>query len=245
MNNPEQSASAFFRSATHTGGRAAMLRQLEQGNVPVEKDDLPQGKTGAIQGDKITLSRDLEENSPLYAYTLAHEMAHAVQQGNSGPVATEAEAEKEASAAAMAWLTGNRMGFLDLLRSRVSRTARLYQSCGAQPKQELPSFMGQASREAVQEIDWIIGSTNALNVIIPIGLVLNSAEPVESAATGGPGDTFEAAARAVKGIPAIRDARILQVIQFLLLEHGNNMNAEERAFWNRAMYNLSLIRSRQ
>lgn len=107
--------------------------------------------------------------------------------------------------------------------------------------------MGQASREAIEEIDRIIGATNTLNVIVPLGTIalVSTANPLESAATGGPGDTIEASAEALRGIPAIRDARIMQVIQFLLLEHENDMNTRERAFWQQVLDNLNLIRSRQ
>jgi hypothetical protein len=212
--------------------------------------NLPSGKSAMAKGNEISIDSSISKGSDTFNYLLAHEMAHVAQQREGAQSAALASSESEAATVGMAYASGKKTGFWQQfsIRNAISKTAAHYSTCFGfeEPPARIPDYMGEHSRAAIREIEGVIGSSDALSVIILVGTVGLAAteSPLESAAKGGPGDEITAAAGALRAVPTIRDARITQIIQFLLLEHENDMNQQERQFWNRALENLDLIRTR-
>jgi hypothetical protein len=173
---------------------------------------------------------------------IAHELAHVMQQDAAGPVnsagvAHEQDANRSAFGVVLSAL-GMARGALSGLAANAAprmKTGLSLQSCVRRDRFEVPEYMGEHSRAAIEEINRIIGSTEALENIIPIGTVVTIAtsSPAETLASGS--YDVEPQARALAAIPTIRRARIQQVIYFLLLEHGNDLNEQEKQFWQRAL----------
>jgi hypothetical protein len=113
---------------------------------------------------------------------------------------------------------------------------------GTEQQFQAPSYLGRHSIEALEDINRIVESTDLLGKFIVYGTAatLVTSTPEETLATGG--YDVNPQAEALRVIPTIRRARINDRIDFLLLEHENDMNADERRFWQRvrAVVNQSM-----
>ena len=228
----------------------AMNLDLEGVSIRTDGKGLPADKSAMARGREVVLSPQVPKDSDTFNYLVGHELAHVAQQREGASPSSVQSAEQEAAGGGLAFALGKKSGrgIGYAIRQGISKTAAHFSSCFGveEAPTQIPDYMGAESREAIAEIERIIGSTNALSVIIVAGTVGLAAadDPLESAAKGGPGDEVNAAAQALRAVPTIRDARITQIIQFLLLSHENDMNRQERQFWHRALDNLDLIRTR-
>ena len=101
---------------------------------------------------------------------------------------------------------------------------------------EPPTYLGAESRRALAEIDRITGSGQLLGTFIVLGTVVTmaTAGPDENAATiATRGPDLTPQARALLAVPVITYSRVLTVVDLLLVSHENQMNPDERAFWQR------------
>lgn len=185
---------------------------------------------------------------------LAHELAHVVQQEQSGaPSGNEQGGEAESGllehdadvsafrAIGFLW-SGVKSLVGDVGRNaapRVRSGLRL-QRCTASQKKQAPPYLGPHSLEAMEEIDRVVENSELLGKMIVFGTVVvtGTAEPEERVATVGHGHEIEAAAEALRAVPAIRRNRVETIITLLLVQHENEMNEKERTFWHNMLTNL-------
>ena len=172
---------------------------------------------------------------------LAHEMAHISQQSEAKDSSSvshtqDPSLEQDANFSMLTFLLGKKFGMKGDPKSDKKKSGMRFSACPSSTSQiEPPSYLGPHSLEALEEINRVIDNTEILSRVIVVGVAVNAgmASPEENIATQGPGDTITAASEALRGIPAIRRARINTIIDFLFLEHENDMNDQEKAFWNR------------
>jgi hypothetical protein len=176
---------------------------------------------------------------------IAHELAHVAQQRGSLSVSdnesrsSENHLEHHASSSALKAMIVMKLGGSSASETSLpvsAKSPRRFSACSSGSNQiQPPSYLGPHSLETLREINRIIDNTDLLARVIVVGVAVNAgmASPEENIATQGPGQNIEAAAQALQGIPAIRRYRVHQEIGFLLLNHGNDLNGQERAFWQR------------
>ncbi|MFW5772153.1 MAG: DUF4157 domain-containing protein [Phototrophicaceae bacterium] len=182
---------------------------------------------------------------------IAHELAHVMQQDEAGPVSmANAAHERDANRSAfgaVASAFGMARGALSGLAANAAprmKTGLSLQSCERHQRYETPEFMGEHSRQAVEDINGIIESSEMLENFIVGGTVvtMGTSNPAENLA--GESYDIEPQVRALMAVPVIRRERIRTVITLLLVQHGNDLNEQERAFWNRALEALDRADSR-
>jgi hypothetical protein len=185
---------------------------------------------------------------------LAHELAHVMQQeqlgtpsgnlqqGEAAHGALEQDADLSAISAIGSIWSGVKNILGDIGRNAAPRTRSglQLQRCTASQKKQAPPYLGPHSLEAMEEIDRVVENTELLSKMIVFGTVVvtGAKGPEEHVATGGPGHEIEAAAEALRAVPAIRRNRVETIITLLLVEHENEMNAQERTFWHNMLTNL-------
>lgn len=166
---------------------------------------------------------------------LAHELAHTVQQDSSNPVSDKknnASQERGANRSAFNIISSLWQGVKDI-SSHVAQTAGPVIRSGIQLQRcartdtsfEPPAFLGPHSRATLERIRALVETLGLAQDALEIGplIVLFSSPPT--------GYHLAEQAQAVAGIdPILRNEVMLQII---VLEnyHGNDLTAEERAYW--------------
>jgi hypothetical protein len=173
---------------------------------------------------------------------LAHEMAHVAQQSNANesdqliPSASNRELEKDANFSMIKYILGIKFGLRgNSEKSKVKSGLRFSAMACDSNRIEPPSYLGPHSIRALEDINRVIENTDLLAKVVAVGVAVNVglASPEETIATRGPEDTIMAATEALRGIPAIRRNRVHMIIDLLFLDHENDMNDQEKAFWER------------
>ncbi len=196
--------------------------------------------------DIVFGANEYKPGTPAGDALIAHELAHVVQQrgGKSAETtsqrseAQQSDFEKDATLSAagvMASLWGKTTAALSGLakhaRPRMKAGLSL-QRCGKNEQIQAPSYLGPDSLRALEEINRQIENFDLLSKFIAYGSAIDIASsPLESAASSGLDVSRQA--EALRGLPEIRRNRINQVIELLLIEHENDMNEQEKAFWRR------------
>jgi hypothetical protein len=189
--------------------------------------------------------------TPIGDALIAHELAHVVQQEGSRSTtstsrdALETEANTSAVGALLSVLGGAKAALSQKMMPRL-RSGLQLQRCIQSQKYEIPPYLGPASTIALEQINQVIENVDLLGNFVVFGTAFNLAtadveERGASIATDVATDTpseVELAARALSGLPAIRRERITTIITLLLVEHENDMNAQERAFWHRILESI-------
>jgi hypothetical protein len=122
-----------------------------------------------------------------------------------------------------------------------SGTQMQFLVCEVQPAFEVPSYLGPHSRQALEDIRRIMESGNALQQMIVVGTALTivTSTPEENL-VGGSYDVSPQAA-ALRAVPVIVRARVIDTITLLLVQHENEMNEQERQFWNRILRQFNAL----
>lgn len=219
---------SFADVQLHTDGDAASLAgQMDARAFTVGEHiafDSGEYRPGTLIGDAL----------------IAHELAHVTQQAG----ATTAEhasrspaLEQDANRSTVgAVLGGLARGGRALAAAGPRLTSGLsLQRCTRSEKYEAPDYFGPHSRETVDIINNEIESWDLVGDLIVGGtaLTLATSAPEETLASGG--YDIEPQARALAAIPQIKRLRIMQHIQILIVMHGNDLNDQERQFWNNAL----------
>ena len=175
--------------------------------------------------------------TPLGDALLAHELAHTVQQQGDGPAGVpSARLEADANRSALGALAGRAVaGAGPRLRSG---TQMQFFGCEITPAYNAPSYLGPHSRRAIEDINRILESGTTLQQLIVIGTAVTivTSSPAENLATGAHDVTPQA--EALKAVPVIVRSRIITIVQILLVQHENDMNQQEREFWNNILRRL-------
>jgi hypothetical protein len=206
------------------------------------------GAPAATTGEDIYFrSGEFAPHTPVGEALLAHELAHiagahtdAAEAGELEPVVSprlEAEANRTAFAAMARLFLGIRTGAAGEHGPRTTRARRaglLPGSCFSSSTIEAPSYLGPHSRETLNRLNDRLGSLDLLGPVIALG----TAGTVGFGRPSDPSDTVEAAALALRGLPAIKRAVITEEVTLLLVRHENDMNERERQFWRRILEEL-------
>ena len=170
---------------------------------------------------------------------IAHELAHVVQQKNAlergketGGKANQA-LERDANRSVLGafssmWGSAKSAaaGFAQGVKPVLQTGLRL-QRCAKTEKLDPPEYLGPHSVETLERINEIMERGDILQNTVVYG-------PLVPILTGPPGvpPTAEQA-RAAMAVPEITRSRVLQQIDFLYLDHGNELTQEEKAYWDR------------
>lgn len=210
-------------------------------SVRLKRESLsgPGNILAGAQGENIVMDKMIPPESLLGKALLAHEITHVLQQRadssrGSQQISYDSNRDIESEANSIGWYfmkNGSPGGQLDSPIKRKSKRSQFHACTGSDI--EAPSYLGPHSRQALREINDVVGNMKLLRPLIIAGVAVAHADPVESAAQGGPGEDINAAAEAAKAIPVIQRARITQIIELLMVEHQNDMNPQEIAFWRR------------
>ena len=225
----------------HTDANATNLsNQLRARAFTVGKDIVMpsnQYKPGTIAGDAL----------------MAHELAHVAQQNSKrGSSASYGSLEKDAdrsASSALSWLwLGAKQSMGNIRRNagpalgaglRLQKCIRSSLSFG---DQQVPDYLGPESRETLETIKNRFESASLLQntlVYAPLITIFAGAGTGRGAAVdvsaGTASHNFEAQARAVSAVPAILRSRVMDDIHLLLVMHGNRLNNQEKAYWNRIL----------
>lgn len=97
-------------------------------------------------------------------------------------------------------------------------------------------FLSKHSLETLKVIKEVEGIGSQLEKTLIIGTSINTATSLADPAEGlymvlTLDDPFTPVAKALSDIKKIKHARIVQEISYLLVQHGNEMNADERQYW--------------
>lgn len=177
---------------------------------------------------------------------IAHELAHVVQQQATQRDAYGARApgmdgggreplERDANRSALGVLSTMWQGAkqavagLPLQARPALRTGLRLQRCSKAERLEPPSYLGPHSRATLERINEIIESGGLLQDMVIYG-------PLIVILTGPPSvPPLEEQVRAAQAVPAIIKYRVIQEIQFLYLDHGNELTQDEKAYWDRLL----------
>jgi len=218
----------------HFFGESLSSVQLKQGSLS-GPDNILAGE----QGENIVMDKMIPPESLLGKALLAHELTHVLQQRadssrSSQQISYDSHHDIESEANSIGWnfmKNGSPGGQLNSPIKRKSKRSQFHACTGSDI--EAPSYLGPYSREALREINNVVGNMRLLRPLIIAGVAVAHSDPVESAAQGGPGEDINAAAEAARAIPVIQRARITQIIELLMVEHQNDLNPQEIAFWRR------------
>lgn len=109
------------------------------------------------------------------------------------------------------------------------RTGLRLQRCSKTERLEPPSYLGPHSRATLERINEIIEAGGLLQDTVTYG-------PLIVILTGPPSvPPLEEQVRAAQAVPAIVKNRVIQQIQFLYLDHGNELTQDEKAYWDRLL----------
>ena len=190
------------------------------------------------QGENIVMDKMIPPESLLGKALLAHELTHVLQQRSdsrgSQPISYDShqDIEHEANWVGRKFMKdGHLGGQLEGPLRRKSKRSQFH-ACSRSDITP-PAYLGPHSRQALQEINDVVGNMRLLMPLIVVGVAAGHSNPAESAAQGGPGGDINAAAEAARAIPVIQRARITQIIDFLMLNHQNDLNPQEMDFWRR------------
>ncbi len=203
------------------------------------------GAPAAASGDHVFFkSGEFKPETPVGEALLAHELAH-ITRGHEGEAEAgslraastpdmEADANRSMFAAlSNLWLGGNeRVNEGSRLRRRGKARGLLPSSCiGSDSTIEPPEYLGEHSLDTLRSLNRRLESLDALGPLIAIG----TAGVVGFGAPTDPTDTVTSAAEALRGLPAIKRAIITDEVTLLLVQHGNDLNEQEKAFWQRIL----------
>jgi hypothetical protein len=206
------------------------------------------GAPAATTGEDIYFrSGQFAPQTPVGEALLAHELAHiaGAHTGEAGagelqPVVSE-RLETEANRTTVAVMASLFLGLRTRAAgehgpgpTRVRRAGLLPGSCFESSTIEAPDFLGPHSRETLERLNDRLGSLDLLGPVIALG----TAGTIGFGPPSDPSDTVEAAALALRGLPAIKRAVITEEVTLLLVEHENDMNERERQFWRRILEGL-------
>ncbi len=230
-------------------------------DVRVHTDSAADGLTRQKGARALTLGSEIAFESGTYQpqtphgdALLAHELAHVVQQRRAVEAGAEARAfdtrvgpqdalERDADRSARGVFQSMWFGLKNTAATVGQRVkpvmrngARLRLSGCSNPRYanlEPPDFLGERSLETLRTINRRLEAADILEDTLIAGplIVLFTSTPAETVAQGG--YPLEEQVRAVQAVPAIVRNRVLQDIDLLLVMHGNELNDQERAYWNR------------
>jgi hypothetical protein len=218
------------------------------------------GSRAFTVGDHVTFAPgEFRPGTPVGDAVLAHELAHVEQQRGGGPATSgESTAEHDADHAAKGTLAGLWAHGTELASS-LAATARprlrtglaLHRCIGGSgiEKQQPPSYLGPHSLEALEDIRQLERNHDLASGLIVFGTAVGTASPEgiagEAVGVGVTGEStfLQGMPNAVVDIYIIKGYRILQRIDFLRLDHGNELNAQERRFWDRAYDRVSELQA--
>lgn len=219
----------------HTGSEAARVAAEQRTQALAEGNDIAFG-SGAFR-----------PGTPVGDALIAHELAHVVQQQDSeragqqsgGTASLEREANQSAFAALAGIWTRASSAFASTARDArprlrsATQPLRASQCFGSEQKFDAPSYLGKYSIEALEDINRIVENTDLLGKVIVGGTVATivTSSPEENLASGG--YDVSPQAEALRAIPVIQRAKVNERIDYLILEHGNDLNEQERQFWER------------
>ena len=202
-----------------------------------------QNATAVTYGKEIFIrDSDFLPGTDIGDSLLAHEMAHVAQQSDAktqdgmNSSTENQKLEKDANFSMIKFLLGKKIGLKGKQDKNQVKSGLRFSAVACDSNRiEPPSYLGPHSIRALEEINRIVENTDLLAKVVAVGVAVNvgMASPEETIATGGPEDTIMAATEALRGIPAIRRNRVHMIIDLLFLEHENDMNDQEKAFWNR------------
>lgn len=201
----------------------------------------------AASGDHLYFDRgEFTPETPAGEALIAHELAHVVHghdagEGETGDVLHAPAMEAEANRTAFAALANLWLG----TRERIRSAARAGGATGigrllpadcpdSSAAIEAPDYLGPHSRETLERLNNRLESLEMLGPLIAVG----TAGAVGFGPPSDPTGTVTSAAEALKGLPAIKRAIITQEVTLLLVEHENDMNDQEKAFWHRILNNV-------
>jgi hypothetical protein len=209
------------------------------------------GAAAMTRGNDVTFAEGrYAPGTPLGDALLAHELAHTLQQRDGdhrvrSRAALERSADRSASAA-LRELWGARV---DTARSSAERTraparadsATQFMFCEPENRVERPAYLGPHSHATLDNIEGILESGELLQYMIVFGtaVTLGTSAPQDTLATRG--YDIEPQARALGDVEQITIMKVRQQIEFLILSHGNDLNAEERQFWDRLYERLGAL----
>jgi hypothetical protein len=198
---------------------------------------------------------EFQPGTPAGDALLAHELAHVQQQAGATGVEAATEphgAERDAGRAAVgavAALWGNATGFArDLAgnaRPRLRSGLALHRCSAKVEKRDPPSYLGPHSREALEDIRDIERRMDIVSALVMFGVTTGTAGPEgaagEAVGVGVTGEStfLEGMPNAMLDVFVIKGSMILQRIDILRLDHDNDLNAEEKAFWTRVYTRVS------
>jgi len=214
--------------------------------VRVHTDAKAAGSSEAVDARAYTVGNHIVFNTSEYKpgtligdALIGHELAHVVQQTDKAPHTTAESSstldnkslEKAADSSALgviaSILSGTRTMAGHIAQNVVPgfRSGLRLQRCERSQSIQAPSFFGPHSRETLEQINRRMESGGALQQWIAFGQVITSFEnPISALHTAE-------AAEAIAAVPVIVRSRISQDIELLLVEHGNELNRDERLFW--------------
>jgi hypothetical protein len=166
--------------------------------------------------------------TPIGDMLLAHEAAHVAQQsgGQSRTGLEDAPLEYEANAAAFSFALS--LGKLTSRAGAAMRSGIRLQRCPISSSKHMspPSFFGPDSKETLETINQIMETGASLQNWIAYGTAI--------AAFDDPlgGMHSPEAAEAMQAIPSIVRRRAVEQIDLLMVVHDNDLNRQEKAFWN-------------
>ncbi|MBZ5561551.1 MAG: DUF4157 domain-containing protein [Acidobacteriia bacterium] len=167
--------------------------------------------------------------TPVGDALLAHEAAHVAQQGGAHGQARQDDArlEHEANAAGISFAMS--LGSYATRAARGLKSGIRLQRCQVSSAQQLspPSYFGPHSRATLATINNIMSTGASLQNWIRFGTAVTSFEDWLAAM-----DSAEAQ-EALNSVPTIIRARVNEEIDFLFLEHENDLNGQEKTFWNK------------
>ncbi len=213
-------------------------------NIRLHTDSQAAGMASSHDAYAFTAGKDIVFGSGNYQpgtlagdTLLAHELAHTVQQDSSKPVSdkkNDADQERGANRSAFNVISSLWQGMKDI-SSHVTQTAGPAMRSGIQLQRcaqtdtrfEPPAFLGPHSRATLQEIRRHVESAEVLQDALVAGplIVLFTSPPTGSY-------PLEEQAQAVAAVGPILRNRVNLQIDLLLVSHGNELTAEERAYWD-------------
>lgn len=224
-------------------------------DVRVHTDRRAQALAARENARAVTVGHDIafapgeyRPGTPVGDALLAHEVAHTIQQQGVGGEQTaeperggrygalEADANESALGAVLALWGRARGAAMSRIRNagpRLRSGLRL-QRCERQPEFEAPEYLGPESIRTLQEVNRIVESGEMLEHAIVYGSAINAGgHPADT--LGGQSYDVRPHAEALRSVPVIVRSRVREVIYLLLVQHGNDLNDRERAFWNRLL----------
>ncbi len=234
--------------ALDTNTRASMDSHFghDFSQVRVHTDAKAAGSSEAVNARAYTVGNHIVFNTSEYKpgtligdALIGHELAHVIQQTEkTSHAATESSttldntslekaADSSAGGVIASILGGTRTIFGRVAQNVVPgfRTGLRLQRCERSESMQAPSYFGPYSRETLETINRRVESGGALQQWIAFGQIITSFEnPISALHTAE-------AAEAIAAVPVIVRSRIRQDIELLLVQHGNELNSDERLFW--------------